>query len=90
MSKEIKKARFEQEDKVRPVTGAYAGHLGIVKEVHDLILTASSDVTYRVRFNVTNQFGFADYDYIWYTERELSPNMLSQIGFKKEEECINK
>jgi hypothetical protein len=79
--KETKKAKFETEDKVRPVTGLHRGELGIVKEINDMILTPNSNVCYKVRFEVKSQFGYSDYEHAWYQENELSPNQLSPMGF---------
>jgi hypothetical protein len=81
----MKKARFETGDNVRPMTGTYSGQMGIVKEINDMILTPNSEPTYKVQFEVKSQFGYSDYDYRWYTERELSPNVLSPMGFHQEE-----
>jgi hypothetical protein len=90
VSKEIKKAKFEAEDKVRPLIGSYAGQLGIVKEINDMILNTHSEPSYKVRFEIQSQFGYSDYDYRWYQERELSPNVLSPMGFHMEESRENR
>jgi hypothetical protein len=80
-----KKAMFEVGDKVRPHNGFRINMLGTVKEVHDMILTPHSQVTYKVRFDTKSQFGLPDYEDIWYPENELNPNVLSPMGFHKEE-----
>lgn len=78
---------FEVNDPVRPHTGIHAGELGMIKEVNTVVLTPHAAVAYKVRFNVTTQFGYTDYEDIWYTENQLQLVKAGTVGFKMEEQC---
>jgi hypothetical protein len=85
--REQKKAKFETGDNVRPVSGLHKGEIGIIKEVHDMILTPNALASYKVRFDVKSQFGYSDYEYGWYAENELMPNVIGAMGFSMEGQC---
>ena len=80
-------ARFEYGDKVRPIRGIRRGEMGTIKEIHGMVLTPNSEVTYKVRFDVVTQFGYSDYEYGCYQESELQPVVVGQMGFTMEDKC---
>jgi len=84
---EKKNPIFEVNDPVRPHTGIHAGELGMIKEVNTVVLTPHAAVAYKVRFQIISQFGYADYEDLWYTENQLQSVRVGNIGFKMGEQC---